>query len=342
MLLAIAALLIGLIFLVWSSDRFIAGAIGLTKILGISPLIVGVVIIGFGTSAPEIVVSILAALDHAPALALGNAYGSNIANIGLILGLSALIKPIAVPKTARKKAWILLGLCLVAFAQLANSYLSRLESLLLIFILAAFLWWNLQLAKRSPEDAQQELDELEDSAEMGLKASILWMLLGFGLLVLSSRVLVWGAVRIATLLGVSDLIIGLTIVALGTSLPELAASLSAIRKGEGDMALGNVLGSNVFNTLAVVGAAGLIQPIRLDSLILWRDLPVMSLFTLILLLFCLIPRRKKLEAQMGSQIGGSVSRQEMTQSAAQMGSFAGLLFLLIYLAYNGYLIYSAL
>jgi cation:H+ antiporter len=277
-LLPILAIILGIVLLLWSADRFVEGAAAVAGHLGLPSLVIGMVIVGFGTSAPEIVVSIMAALDGNPDLALGNALGSNIYNIGLIIGVTALIVPIAVHSTIiRRELPLLLLFGAVAGALFWNGQLSRLESLLLLLGFFGLMGWTIWTALRGKDDplAAETEQELASHA-MTLGRAIVWLVVGLTLLLVSSRMLVWGAVSVASALGVSDLIIGLTIVALGTSLPELASSIAAVRKGEHDIAMGNVVGSCMFNLLAVVGIAGIIAPMDALSVdIMLRDWPVM-------------------------------------------------------------------
>lgn len=284
MALPLAAIILGLALLIWSAERFIDGAAGLARQLGMPPLLIGMVVVGFGTSAPEIAVSTLAALDGAPGMALGNAYGSNITNIGLILGLTALISPISVhSRVLRRELPILLGVTAVAIWLLGDQALGRLDAGLLLLLLLGFLGWSLLESTRGRDDIFGAEVDLELTANpMSTPQALFWLAIGLVALVASSRMLVWGAVSIAQTLGISDLIIGLTIVAVGTSLPELASSLIAARKGEHDIVLGNIVGSNLFNTLAVVGIASAIQPLDVPAEALRRDLPVMAALTLAL------------------------------------------------------------
>ncbi|MFO7529358.1 MAG: calcium/sodium antiporter [Marinobacter sp.] len=284
MLIALLAIAVGLILLVWSAERFVAGSAATAGYVGMPPLLIGMVVVGFGTSAPEMVVSALAASQGNPGLALGNAYGSNITNIALILGITALIAPIAVhSQVMRKELPILTVVTLFAIWQLFDGTLSRLDAVALVGVFFAVLGWSIWSGMRTPDDpmATEVSAELTTHA-MPIRKALFWLVAGLVLLVISSRILVWGAVDLATAFGVSDLIIGLTIVAVGTSLPELASSIIAARKGEHDLALGNILGSNLFNTLAVVGIAGLITPIGVADEVLVRDLPVMAGLTLAL------------------------------------------------------------
>uniref|UniRef100_A0A486XQD8 Inner membrane protein YrbG, predicted calcium/sodium:proton antiporter n=1 Tax=Rheinheimera sp. BAL341 TaxID=1708203 RepID=A0A486XQD8_9GAMM len=282
MLLAIVALIAGLALLVWSADRFVDGAAATARYAGMPPLLIGMLIVGFGTSAPEMVVSAMAASDGNPALALGNGYGSNITNIALILGLVALLSPIAVhSQVLRKELPILMLVTLFAGWQLFDHQLSRMDAWCLLGVFFVIMAWSVWQGMRNPQDAlATEMDEdLAGQPKMTLKQAIIWLLVGLVLLIIASRMLVYGAVFIAQGLGVSDLVIGLTVVAIGTSLPELASSLIAIKKGEHDIALGNVIGSNLFNTLAVVGIAAAIEPMAVDAVVLTRDWTLMAVLT---------------------------------------------------------------
>ncbi|WP_444891642.1 calcium/sodium antiporter [Microbulbifer sp. DLAB2-AA] len=288
MLLAALAIIAGFIVLVWSADRFVEGAAATAKHAGMPTLLIGMVIVGFGTSAPEMVVSAIAALDGSPGLALGNAYGSNITNTGLILGLSALIIPLSVhSKIVRKELPLLMAITLLSGAFLWNDKLERWESIILLLGFFGLIGWSVFSALRGKGDnlEGEVAEELEEHA-MPLGRALFWVVAGLVLLIISSRLLVWGAVTIAESLGVSDLIIGLTIVALGTSLPELAATIVAARKGEHDIAIGNVVGSNMFNLLAVVGIAGTIAPMSsVPPEVLTRDWPMVIGLTLALFVF---------------------------------------------------------
>ena len=286
MTLPLLALIAGLILLVWSAARFVDGAASTARHFGMPPLLIGMVIVGFGTSAPEMVVSAFSALQNNPGIALGNAYGSNITNIALILGVTALISPIAVHSLVlRKELPILTAVTVLAVFQLWDGDLSRSDAFVLLGVFASLMIWTVWqgLHKKSDSLGNEIEQELEGRAKP-LGRSLFWLGLGLVLLIASSRLLVWGAVEIALAFGVSDLIIGLTIVAVGTSLPELASTIIAARKGEHDIALGNVLGSNLFNTLAVVGIAGSIQPMKIASEVISRDMSVMIVLTVSLFL----------------------------------------------------------
>jgi cation:H+ antiporter len=285
-MLAMTGVVCGLALLVWSADRFIEGAASVARHFGLAPLLIGMVIIGFGTSAPEMVVSSLAALQGNPGLALGNAYGSNITNISLILGLISLISPMAVHSQVLKRELpILTVVTALAVWQLWDGALSRIDALVLLGVFAGLIGWTIREGLHYKDDTFGAETEQELVAHpMPFPRAMIWLVVGLLLLIASSRLLVWGAVEIAQGFGVSDLIIGLTIVAVGTSLPELASSIIAARKGEHDMALGNILGSNLFNTLAVVGIAGTIHPMAITPETLSRDMSIMSALTLSLFL----------------------------------------------------------
>lgn len=281
MLLAGLAVVLGLVVLVWSADRFVEGAAATAQHFSVPPLLIGMVVIGFGTSAPEMVVSAISAAQGNPGIALGNAYGSNIANIALILGVTALISPVLVGSSIlRKELPILLGITLLAAYQVWDGQITRLDAIVLLVVFFLVMGWMIWSSLKKGADAT--VDALEQNNNLTLKLAIMWLVIGLLLLVASSRLLVWGAVEIAQGFGISDLIIGLTIVAIGTSLPELASSVAAARKGEHDMALGNILGSNLFNTLAVVGIAGVIHPLGFGPEVFSRDAMVMLFLTLAL------------------------------------------------------------
>ncbi|MDO3380211.1 calcium/sodium antiporter [Geoalkalibacter halelectricus] len=282
MIAALFAVLFGLALMVWSADRFVEGAASTARHFGMSPLLIGMLIVGFGTSAPEMLVSAISAYQGNPGIALGNAYGSNITNIALILGLTALIRPLAVSsQVLRKELPILAAVTALAAWQLRDGAVSRLDAWILLGVFAALMAWTLVQGRRAQSDALDgQMEEKLAADLMSLNRALLWLGVGLVLLILASRVLVWGAVTIARDFGVSDLVIGLTIVAVGTSLPELASSIIAARKGEHDIALGNILGSNLFNTLAVVGIAGVIHPMSVGPEVLYRDVVVMALLTL--------------------------------------------------------------
>ena len=284
---AFLAIAFGLALLVWSADRFVEGAAATARHFGMPPLLIGMVIVGFGTSAPEMVVSALAASQGNPGIALGNAYGSNITNIALILGITALISPIAVhSQVLRKELPILTVITALAAWQLWDGEISRIDAFVLLGVFAGLMAWTIWQGMHKKADAFGSEMEKELAVDaMPIRRAIFWLVVGLVLLIVSSRILVWGAVEIAHGFGVSDLIIGLTIVAVGTSLPELASSVIAARKGEHDIALGNILGSNLFNTLAVVGIAGTIHPMAVGPEVFSRDILVMAVLTVSLFVF---------------------------------------------------------
>ena len=321
MILPIVAIIVGFFLLIKSADKFVEGASSVAHHSGMPPLLIGMLVVGFGTSAPEMVVSAMAAIDGNPALALGNAIGSNIVNISLILGVTAVLAPIAVHSNiVRKELPILLLISLALGVMLWDFEISTIEAIVLLGIFFSVFGWQIYAGLTGKGDALEADCEADvDPIDTSLSKSILMLTLGLIVLVASSRLLVWGAVEIAAALGVSDLIIGLTIVALGTSLPELAASITAVRKGEHDLAIGNVVGSNMFNTLAVIGIAGAIQPIsNIGAEIFWRDWIVMIVLTVLLLLMSIKIRKSR-----------TINRYE------------GGALLLTYVGYNAYLISSS-
>ena len=281
MITSFLAIVFGLALLVWSADRFVEGSASIASHFGMPSLLIGMVIVGFGTSAPEMVVSALAALQGNPGIALGNAYGSNITNIALILGVTALISPIAVhSQVLRKELPILTVMTALAAWQIWDGEISRFDAFILLGVFCGLMAWTIRLGTRKKADPLgKEIEQEMAVRAMPIRRATFWLVVGLVLLIVSSRLLVWGAVEIAHGFGVSDLIIGLTVVAAGTSLPELASSIIAARKGEHDLALGNVLGSNLFNTLAVVGIAGAIHPMKVGPEVLGRDMLVMALLT---------------------------------------------------------------
>jgi cation:H+ antiporter len=287
MLLFIASIVVGLIVLVWSADKFIDGASNVARFYGVSPLIIGMVIIGFGTSAPEMVVSVMSAMEGNPGIALGNAYGSNITNIALILGLTAILVPITVnSQVIKKELPILLLITIISVALVYDLEVSRIDAIImLVLFLGLMIWTTLQGLKAGRDALAQEVESELTSHVISIRKSYFYLVMGLILLIISSRLLVYGAVGVATAMGVSEVIVGLTVVAIGTSLPELASSYIAARKGESDMALGNVIGSNLFNTLAVVGLAGVISPMSFEKEIFSRDIMLMSALTVLLFLF---------------------------------------------------------
>ncbi len=279
------AIIGGFVVLTWSADRFVVGASAIAYNLKVSPLIIGLTIVGLGTSAPEMLVSIVAAWQGNSGLAVGNALGSNIINTSLILGVSALIIPLKVHSSIiRRELPVLLLVMVIALLLLLDGTLGRLDGIILLTGMALVVTWLIRVGKTSPPPEDPMSDEFADEmpTDMGMGRAVLWLIVGGLCLLGSSRLLVWGAVSVAESMGISDLVIGLTVVALGTSLPELAASVMSALKNEHDIAIGNVIGSNIFNLLAVLGLPGLINPGAIDAEVLTRDFPVMVGLTLAL------------------------------------------------------------
>ncbi|WP_236632070.1 calcium/sodium antiporter [Endozoicomonas montiporae] len=314
MLVAILAILAGFIILTWSADQFVNGAAATARNFNISPMLIGLTVVSIGTSAPEILVSIMAASQDHASLAIGNAIGSNIANIGLVLGVTALIAPLPVKKSlARREIPLLVGISLLAGICIANGFLTQLDSLALLGTLFLTLYLMFRWQKQHPDEP---LLEGEEESAPQLSAGKAWFYLVSGLLFLlgSSQILVWGATELARLFGVSELLIGLTIVAIGTSLPELAASVASAIKGHHDIALGNVVGSNVFNLLAVLPMPGLLASGTINPQVVWQDFPVMMGLTLFLAASCLFGKQPK-----------------------YLGRIIGFILISFYVAYTGWL-----
>ncbi len=281
MLTAIIQLAAGFLLLVWGADRLVAGASAMARNLGVSPLIIGLTIIGFGTSAPELVVSAVATLKGNSGLAIGNAIGSNIANMGLVLGVTALIYPLRMESTALKREYpMLLLIMLVCFLMALNGIYSRPEGWALLVGLLVVVIWIIRIGLHRPlSDPLAEEFDAEIPRDTPTKTAVFWLVVGLIVLPISSTFLVEGAITIARYLHVSDTVIGLTIVALGTSLPELATAVTAALHKEDDLAIGNIIGSNIFNLLGVLGIAAVIRPVELLPIILARDFPAMFLMT---------------------------------------------------------------
>lgn len=286
MFFAIAAVVIGLVALIWSADRFVLGAASSASKLGMSPMLIGLTIVAIGTSAPEMVVSTVAGIDGMGNIAIGNALGSNIANIALVLGVTALISPIPFKKNlVRFDLLMLIGVSLIGAYTLYDLSLNFMDALVLIATLVMSLFVFYKREQRDKSHNQEELADFIDDS-MSLKAAIIWMLVGMLILILSSKALVWGASDIARYLGVSELIIGLTIVAIGTSLPELAASIASAYRQHHEIAIGNVIGSNMFNLLAVMPIPGLISVTQVEADAFYRDTSVMLALTVGLFILC--------------------------------------------------------
>ncbi|MCH9698725.1 MAG: calcium/sodium antiporter [Gammaproteobacteria bacterium] len=291
MILACLVLMLALAGLVITAERFVEGCAALANNFGVAPIIIGVTIIGFGTSAPEILVSGIAALQGNVGLAIGNAIGSNIANIGLILGITVMIKPITIQTTIfRCELPALLIVSLGTYWMIADKSLDRIDGVILVGFLAMFLGWLIRLCIQQNRVKNQADEPVAMEFDSGIPKSmsnavaVVWTFAGLAGLIISSKVLVWAAVSIARTLGVSDLIIGLTIIALGTSLPELAASIASVLKNKSDMAIGNVIGSNIYNLCAVLSLPALVAPGVIDAQIVYRDYLIMGVLTLLLAL----------------------------------------------------------
>ncbi len=303
------AVIAGFILLVWAADRFVLGASATARNLGVSPLLIGLTIVGFGTSAPEMLVSAVASWSGNPNLGVGNAIGSNITNVGLVLGVTALITPLLVHSaTLRREFPVLFAIMALAILLLWDGVMSRLDGVVLLLGMLAMVVWMVRMGQQQQAtecDPVEGCDPLHEEyaeeipADMPMWQALGWTAVGLLLLLVSSRLLVWGAVEIAHAFGVSDLIIGLTIVAIGTSLPELAASVVSARKGEHDIAVGNVLGSNMFNLLAVLGLAGAITPAELPPEVFSRDLPAMVITALMLFVMAARPGGKHQVGRIG-------------------------------------------
>lgn len=286
MWLAVISLIFGFVTLVWSADRFLNGAAATANNLGMSKLLIGLTIVSLGTSAPEMLVAASAASNGRPLLAIGNAIGSNITNIGLVLGFTAALVPLPFARSVlRAELPWLMATTLAAFLVLFDLHLGWIEGLFLLAMLAALVYRLWRENRNSDPDQFPELDELEEIPELPRSRALFWLVSGLVVLLLSAEVLVWAATTIAQALGVSELIIGLTIIAIGTSLPELAATVGSALKGHTDIAIGNVVGSNILNILAVMSIPGLIHPVDFGGAVLWRDFGIMLAMTLLLLFF---------------------------------------------------------
>lgn len=317
MLMFSLAILVGLVFLVLSADRFVAGSAAIANNLGVPHIIIGVTIVSLGTSAPEIIAAMLMSVEGRIDMAMGNAIGSNIANIGLVLGVTALIAPIPVSKRLITNENLIMLLVTIGIGfVLINMRLDMIEGFLLIGALIGFLVWIYFQNQYSDEEKDEFDEEIPD--DMSTPIAFGWFLLGLVVLVGSARLLVWGAVGIATTYGISDAIIGATIIAIGTSLPELAASaMSAIKKHH-DIAIGNILGSNIFNMLAVMSVPALVDPKGFGAEILHRDYSFMMTISALLFVLLVVQGKR----------GGHLNR------------YIGTIFVVMYAGY-GYLAYQA-
>ena len=312
-------MIVGFAVLIWSADRFLSGAAAAATNLGVSNIVIGLTVVSLGTSAPEIVVALIAALEGNAILAIGNAIGSNIANIGLVLGITAIVAPLPFSQNVlrRELPW-LLGATVLAIVLIFDRELSFTDG---VFLLAglAYILWQLLRSEREADPTESALaSELEELPEMKQSSALFWLFAGLAALLASAQLLVYAATQIALDLGISSMIIGLTIVAIGTSLPELAATVGAAMKGQPDIAIGNIVGSNILNILAVLAVPALITTTALDFSALWRDSGMMLALTLMLALFAY----------------GMNSRAVITR-------FEGLVMLLAWIGYNLLLIQQA-
>lgn len=276
----------GFAALIWSADKFLTGAAATATNLGVSNIVIGLTVVSLGTSAPEIVVALIAAIEGNAVLAIGNAIGSNIANIGLVLGITAIVMPLPFSQSVRRNElpW-LLGATVLAIILLFDRKLGMLDGILLLTGLAYILWQLLRSEREAADGESLLASELDELPQMRQAAALFWLFVGLIVLLAAAQLLVYAATEIAVALGISSMIIGLTIVAIGTSLPELAATVGSALKGQPDIAIGNIVGSNILNILAVLAVPGLITSTELDFSALWRDSGMMLALTLMLALF---------------------------------------------------------
>jgi len=309
--------IVGLLLLIWGADRFVHGAAATARNLGIPPLLIGLTIVALATSAPEILVSLVAALRGETDLAIGNAIGSNIANIGLVLGVVALLRPVELKSaTLRREMPALLAVSLLTVSLFLDSYLSRVDGLVLMVGLVIVMIWLTRLGFRSSaSDPLQAEFDAEIPKHMSMRVAIFWLLVGIATLLVGAELMVDGAIEIAILLGFSDVVIGITMVALATSLPVLAVSVVSAFRGEYGLAIGNIVGSNIFNLLAVIGVAATIQPALLPPSVLSLHIFVMVAFTLVLF-----------------------AMTYEYEGRGQITRFEGLALIAAYLAYQGYVV----
>jgi len=307
MFLGVILVLAGLLLLYYGAEYLVTGSSRLALSMGVRPLVVGLTVVAFATSMPELLVSLFAAVRGASAMAAGNVIGSNIANIGLILGVAALITPVVVARsTLTREVPIMvvasLGLYLVAF----DGVLSFLDGLLLFLCLLVFLAYCVVTARDPSIPANGQVEQAIREASAGRGKNVTLVVLGMAGLGVGAELMVRGAVMIATLLGVSEMVIGLSIVAIGTSLPELAASVMSAWKGEMDISVGNVIGSNIFNILFVLGICPMFNPIVIEARALQMDFPVMLAFcALLIALLTMISPRLQLDRKRGMMLLGA-------------------------------------
>ncbi len=284
---ALASIAIGIIGVVWGAERFVSGGVATADRLGVSRFVIGLTIIAIGTSAPEIWVAVRASMKAQPELAIGNAIGSNIANIGLVLGITAMIRSVNVTREVLKiEMPFLVGVTLVGLSVIANLWVGRGDAMLLLGLFAFSLIYLVRHRDHMPESVGNAIsEEIGQLSSMSLGRGIFWTVLGLVVLQVACDVLIFGATELAELFGVRTFIIGLTVIAVGTSLPELAVTVGAAVKGHSEVAIGNVIGSNILNLLLVLAIPGLLYPTRLDQLDLFRDGGMLMILTLTMYLF---------------------------------------------------------
>lgn len=331
--LAYGAILFGFVMLVWSADRFVAGAAAIAKNLGVTPMVIGLTIVSFGTSAPEVLVSVNASLNQTGDLAIGNAIGSNIANIALVLAVTTLICRIPVNKhllTDELPALMLVSILAGFF--LWDYKIGNMEGWTLLLLVIPVMFYLVYRKKQElshDELAEGEMMSEDDIPELSKAMALFWFVLGLVVLIISSRILVWGGETTAIHFGVSTLVIGLTIIAVGTSLPELAASLASALKGHHDIALGNIVGSNIFNLAVVMALPGVIYPIGMEEQVLYRDYLFMmgcTIFLAIVVIYSLYRSKK-------TTINSSNSKKDMSKTLPSIGWISGAILLLAYVGY---------
>jgi cation:H+ antiporter len=290
MVIDVAAVLGGLVLLALGGELLVRGAVGLARSFQVTPAVIGLTVVAAGTSMPELVVSVIAAFQGSPDIAVANVVGSNIFNIGLVLGLTALVLPLAVESTTVRIEWPFLLVISVGVYLLAlGDGLSRLEGILMLALLAAFIVFMIRQARVHPELGS---GVPEDTGAGSVFRDVLLLTVGIGMLVGGGKLIVTGASDIARDLGVSERVIGLTVVAMGTSLPELASSLVAALRGRSDVAVGNIIGSCVFNLLGILGVGSILVPLSIHPRIASFDLPWMLVFTVVVGPLILFGRRR--------------------------------------------------
>lgn len=320
--LSLVFILGGLVALAWSSDAFVDGAAAFARRLGISPFIVGMVIIGFGTCAPEFCVSVFSGVSGHSDLSLGNAYGSCVFNVAAVLGIAAMVCPLVVkPTLTFAGAPLMTGVAAASAFVLKDNFLSRTEGLALLggfaILFPLYCWFDQRQGAAAKEETSAEVDEANQSTARMLFNLVVGLVVMIG----ASHLLVWGSVDLARTMGVDELLIGLTVVAIGTSVPELATAVQSARKGESELVLGNIVGSNIFNTMVVVGTAGALTPTgSFSHYVLWRDIPVLIAISVTVFLFGINWRKP---------------RQQGTITALE-----GFIWVVLWLAYTGVMIYQ--